>query len=354
LFTECAAQPLAAETAICHEGEERSLARGLVVFGTYGLLYVLTLIDALGRLPLWANVLFAIGNGLMIAMLFIVGHDCQHRAFVPGRTWNAWLGRLAFLPCLHAGSLWRYAHHTLHHRRTNLKGVDPVWAPMSVAEFRAASPARRLLERIYRGAAGPLIYYYAAFWPFAVLLPFSPEHRGRRLRHLPDTLFVLAGFVLTLLAIVWIGHALTPERPIWLVLALGWVLPFAVWNYMAGVSFYLNHTHPDVPWFDREEIWSAHGTAIATTTDVTLPLNILPLYNASGAHAAHHERPATPIYELEAAQERLNRQQDGKTCEYTFTVPQYRRIVAACKLFDFERMCWTDFAGAPTSPRLIP
>ncbi|MFL6690002.1 MAG: hypothetical protein ACJ8IR_07450 [Alphaproteobacteria bacterium] len=84
--------------------DARSLARGFILFGTYSALYVLTLVDALAPLPLWANMIFAIGNGLMIAMLFIVGHDCQHGAFVPGRQWNLWIGRLAFLPCVHAGS----------------------------------------------------------------------------------------------------------------------------------------------------------------------------------------------------------------------------------------------------------
>src|SRR4051812_4915060 len=173
----------------------------------------------------------------MIAMLFIIGHDCQHRAFVPGQRWNAWLGRLAFLPCLHAGSLWRHAHNVLHHGRTNLKGADPVWVPMSMAEYRNASPARRLLERVYRSGAGPLLYYYAEFWPFTVLLPFSAEHRGNRLQHLGDSLFVLAGFAVTITAIVFMGHALAPQRPLWLVLALGWALPFAVWNYLGAFSF---------------------------------------------------------------------------------------------------------------------
>jgi len=42
------------------------------------------------------------------------------------------------------------------------------------------------------------------------------------------------------------------------------------------------------------------------------------------------------------------------TLEYTFSIREYRRILAVCKLFDFERMCWADFSGKPTTPRLIP
>jgi hypothetical protein len=39
--------------------------------------------------------------------------------------------------------------------------------------------------------------------------------------------------------------------------------------------------------------------------------------------------------------------EDGR--EYTLTLGTYRRIVRTCKLFDYERMCWTDFAGTPTT-----
>lgn len=332
----------------------RSLARGLVVFATYGGLYLITLIDALVPLPLWANLLFSVGNGLMIAMLFIVGHDCAHGAFVPGRRWNRWLGRIAFVACAHAQSLWRYTHNRLHHNHTNLKGVDPVWAPMSVLEYRAASPVRRWLERVYRGLAGPLVYYFARFWPFTVLLPTAKELRGQRMRHLPDSALALAGLALTIGSVLWLGHMLTPERPLWLVLLLGWVLPFTVWNYFGTVSFYLNHTHPELPWFDDEALWRAHGDALHTTIHMRIPINVLPLYAATMAHTAHHANPSTPAYALEAAQERLETREGPAARAYTLSVAEYRRIVRICKLFDFEAMCWTDFTGTPTTPRLIP
>lgn len=355
MVTHCIAEPLAGRTAAFESVESRrSLGRGLLVFTTYTALYLFTLVDALAPFSLWASLFFSVGNGLMISMLFIIGHDCQHRAFVPGRRWNLCLGRLAFLPCLHAGSLWRQAHNVLHHGRTNLKGADPVWAPMSMAEYRAASPARRLFERVCRSWAGPLFYYYAEFWPFTVLLPFSSEHRGKRLRHLGDSLFVLTGFASTIAAILVLGHALSPQRPIWLVLLLGWALPFAFWNYLGAVSFYLNHTHPDVPWFDEEDQWRSHGGALATTVHMKLPINVLPLYASCMAHTAHHDRPSTPIYALEIAQASLKQRNAKATLEYTFSIREYRRILAVCKLFDFERMCWADFSGKPTTPRLIP
>jgi omega-6 fatty acid desaturase (delta-12 desaturase) len=342
-----------ADTRPLAPAERRSLARGLIIFGTYASLYVLTFVDALSPLPLWANIFFSISNGLMISMLFIVGHDCQHGAFVPNRKWNLWLGRFAFLPCLHAGSLWRHAHNIRHHGRTNLKGSDPVWAPMSVKEYQAASPVRRLMERLYRGPLGPLIYYYAEFWPFTVAIPAAREYRGKRLRYMPDSAFVLAGFALTFVAIISVGHAFTPERPLWLVIILGWILPFAVWNYVGALSFYINHTHPGVPWFDNQSIWQAHRDAVHTTVHMRMPINVLPLYTSCMAHTAHHANPRVPVYQLEDAQEELKQRADGGVCEYTLSLREYSRIVKACKLFDFDQMCWTDFSGVPTSPRLI-
>jgi acyl-lipid omega-6 desaturase (Delta-12 desaturase) len=240
-------------TAIAED--KRTLSKGLRVFAVHFLLYVATLIGAVAPLPLALNVVFAIANGVFIALLFIIGHDAGHNSFVPGSLWNRWIARIAFVPCVHGASLWRVIHNEHHHARTNLKGVDGVWVPMSPEEYQSVSPARRLLERIYRSAAGPIVYYYIAFWIHRVLLPLAPELRREWRRHLPDSAFASAGLICTLVIIALGGKALTPERPLWLIFLLGWAIPFAVWNYLMAFTTYLNHTHPAIPWFEDEEGW---------------------------------------------------------------------------------------------------
>jgi omega-6 fatty acid desaturase (delta-12 desaturase) len=89
------------------------------------------------------------------------------------------------------------------------------------------------------------------------------------------------------------------------------------------------------------------------TAHVKLPFDILPLYSNVMAHPAHHANTATPVYELPTEQAGLKARVGGDTKEYLLSLGEYRRIVAACKLFDFERMCWTDFAGVATGPRLV-
>jgi len=332
--------------------DRRSLARGLSLFAIYSALYVFTLIDAVAPFPLLINLGAAFGNGICIAMLFIIGHDCCHNALMPGRQWNLWIGRLAFIPVVHSVSLWRVAHNQHHHGRTNLKGVDPVWAPMSLADYQAASPLRRWFERGLRSAWGPLFYYHVDIWLPLMVLPLSQSTRIAWKRHLPDTLFVLIGFMATIAGIAALGLMVSPERSVGLTLLLGWVIPFTVWSWLAGITVYLNHTHPDIPWFADEKIWSVYNASVLGTAHVKLPIDIFPLYSDVMAHPAHHANVATPVYELPAEQQVLKARVGGDSKEYMLSLGEYRRIVAACKLFDFERMCWTDFDGKPTGPQL--
>ena len=358
-----AAQALRAPRA--SGSDPRSLGRGLELFGVHVLLYFGTVLGAIANFGLPVNIMFAVANGVFIALLFIIGHDGCHGSFVPQRIWNDWLARLAFVPCMHSPSLWRRTHNEMHHQRTNLKGIDHVWAPMDKREYDAASPARRWLERVYRGPFGPLIYYYREFWLYRLVLPLAPEARARWKRHLPDSLFVLSGFALTLVAIGVLGASLAPQRPPWQTFVTGWIIPFAVWNYVMGFTIYLNHTHPNIPWFRDENSWSFHRGNVLCTTHVRLPRWLAPLYSDVLAHTAHHAEMLLPVYALPAAQASLENVFGADVQDYALSLAEYKRIYRACKLFDFERMCWTDFDGVPTAatwaadvktehPRTIP
>lgn len=329
--------------------DKRSAARGLSIFAAHFTLYGVTLFGAVAPLPLWANVLFALANGVLIALLFIVGHDGAHGAFVPGRKMNLWIARFAFIPCVHAVSLWCTIHNKLHHGYTNLKGRDGVWEPMSKAQYDAASWPRRMLERVFRGPFGPFVYYYWAFWPHLVLLPLGRAVRMNWPRHLSDSVFAVSGFAVTLTVVIALGEWLTPERSTWLVLLVGWFIPYTVWNYLMAFTTYLNHTHPNIVWFDDMAMWRRHHPNLLDTANVRMPfpLNKIKLYDDVMAHTAHHIQTRTPVYSLQDAQAGLSGRFTSLV-DYTLSVREYFRIMRICKLFDFERRCWTDFDGVPT------
>ena len=327
----------------------KSLSRGLRILIAHYAIYLLTLLGALAPLPLGANLLFALANGAMIGLIFLIGHDAAHSSWVPGRVANRWCARLAFLPSLHSRSLWELVHNHIHHSYTNLKGVDYVWTPMSKAEYDARSFPRRMLERFYRGPLGPLLYYWTAFWLPKLVLPISAESRRDWKHHVPDTLFLfLAGGAL-ISGIAFAGLWLAPERPLWLILLIGWFVPFAVWNWLMALSIFLQHNHPRVPWFANQAEWSFYNGAIRGAAHVDLPFDFLVLFKWVMLHNAHHVMPSVPLYNLAEAQRKLIQAYDEDVVRYQFSLGEYRRIYRACKLFDFERKQWTDFNGTPTS-----
>jgi omega-6 fatty acid desaturase (delta-12 desaturase) len=328
----------------------KSFKVGLGILAAHWLLYALTIALSVAPLALGWRIIAAIVNGILIGMLFVIGHDASHGIYLPGRRPNQLVARLVFLPSLHSASLWNIVHNRIHHSRTNLKGVDYVWAPMSKSEFDQAGRLGRLRERIYRSPFGPLIYYYGEFWPGRVLLLVAKEARSEWRFHLPDTLWVMAGLATKLAAIIWLGRMLAPTTPWWQAVLFGFIVPFAVFNYIMALTIYVQHTHPSVPWFDDEHAWSSYDGNIRGSTHVRLPFRVAPLWDMVLGHTAHHALAAIPIYHLPEAQTKLLERYSHDVVSYVLTPKTYLAITRACKLYDFDRMCWTDFEGVPTSP----
>lgn len=326
----------------------RSTARALAWFVPEYVAW--TLLTALALMPFpWPVCLgFAVAAGLAIGVVFTVGHDASHQALTPHRWLNGLIARLAFIPSAHAASLWDVGHNRIHHGFTNLLGQDYVWAPMTPDEYRAAGFWRRGFYRLCRSPAGHLPYYLVEMWWKKNLLPIAPETRSEWRRHVFDSLFVLAAQALLIWGVVELGARLAPERPWALSLALGWLVPFLVWNWLMGLVIYMHHTHPQIPWLARQEDWSVHGAAIAGTVEARMPGLLDKIDNHIMQHNAHHALPAIPMYHLAAAQSRL-RQAFPEVLSLGITARSVGAVSRVCKLWDPAAGCWRDFQGRPTA-----
>jgi len=279
--------------------------------------------------------------------LFIIGHDACHQSYTRHRGLNRLLGRIAMVPSLTPYSLWQVGHNVIHHGYTNLKGIDFVWAPLTSAEFNSLPPGRRVLERIYRSGLGSWLYYFVEMWWLRMFFPNKHYIGTRRTEFARDSGFVAVTAALWIGALIAAAH-LTDQSALSLV-GFGFGIPFLVWNALIGFVVYVHHTHPDVQWHDDKEAWGKAAPFISTTVHLIFPYGIGSLFHHIMEHTAHHVDMSIPQYKLKGAQQLLENALPERIIAQRFSWRWYFNTARRCKLYDFNRHCWTDFAGRQTS-----
>ena len=307
---------------------------------------------ALSTSPWWVQAFFSLATGIMIGILFVVGHDAAHQALTPYRTLNYVLGQLSLLPALHPFSLWVHVHNHVHHRWTNLCTKDYVWTPLSLEQYRDLPRRRRLLYRLYRSVFGPLLYYIYEFWWRKILFPRRREVVHLKRAHVVDTA-VVAVFATLYFAFLYFGAAGgwfggTP-RPWWNAALFGFVIPFLVWNTLMSFVIYLHHTHPRIKWYDDEELWKRSPAQLESAVHVIFPGPINRVFHWIMEHTAHHLRPSIPLYNLPAAQRLLESREGDHIIVFHWSVAAHLDVVRRCKLYDYRLNRWMDFQGNFTS-----
>lgn len=294
----------------------------------------------------WMQLAGSVAMGLVIGRLFILGHDACHQSLTARRTLNRWLGRLVFLPSLTPYSLWEVGHNVIHHGYTNLRGFDFVWQPRSLAEFRALTPARRLLERLYRSGWAPWLYYLVEIWWTRLLFPNRRHMPARRAVFVRDGLLVCAFAAAWVAGLAAAAHA-TGQSVAWL-MAVGFALPFVLWNGLMGFVVYVHHTHPGVAWYEHKAAWTAAQPFVSTTVHLTFRSAFGSVLHHIMEHTAHHVDMSVPLYRLKAAQALLEDKLAGHIVVQPFSWRWYADTARRCKLYDFDGGQWMDFSGRPT------
>ena len=291
----------------------------------------------------------SIATGLVIGRLFILGHDACHQSFTRHRRLNRWIGRIVFLPSLTPYSLWEVGHNVVHHGYTNLRGMDFVWEPRTLAEYRALPRWRRALERVYRSGWAPGLYYLVEIWWARLLFPNSRHMPSRRAEFRHDGLLVCAFAAAWIAGLSFAGLA-TAQSIVALVL-LGFLLPFLVWNALIGFVVYVHHTHTGVAWYQDKPSWSAAMPFVSTTVHLTFRSAAGSWLHHITEHTAHHVDMSVPLYRLKAAQAELERRLRRHIVVQSFSWRWYAETARRCKLYDFDAGCWTDYNGRPSGPK---
>jgi omega-6 fatty acid desaturase (delta-12 desaturase) len=126
-------------------------------------------------------------------------------------------------------------------------------------------------------------------------------------------------------------------------------LPFLIWNFLIGLTIFLHHTHPAVPWFKTTEIARINGGDDLLSINVLFPRWYALLSHNIMDHPAHHLNPLIPWYRLHCAQRKLIELLGSSARTEAFGVRYLWVTVRTCKLYDYDSHDWLDFSGRPTS-----
>ncbi len=99
----------------------------------------------------WLTLLLALPGGGLLVRFFIIQHDCGHGSFWSTRAANDLTGRIMSVLTMAPYGLWRREHAQHHATSGNLdkRGVGDI-TTLTIKEYQALSPMRRVVYRIYR------------------------------------------------------------------------------------------------------------------------------------------------------------------------------------------------------------
>jgi len=301
---------------------------------------------------IWLKVLFAVGAGTMISVTAIVGHDAGHQSFSNSKALNRLAGTIAFLPALHPFSLWEHYHNRVHHRFTAQIGLDNAFSPMTVEQFRGASPLKRAYYRFIRSLWGQPFFYLLEVGIPQMLLPFTRKEPAMTPRVWFDLILVYAFFAEFLLVCTYVSLWLAGDGNVWAAFGNAFVfaflIPYLIWNAFISFLSIVQHTGEDVRWVMPTGQPTTADQAMAGTVHVVFPEWIDMLMHRIMQHQAHHINVGIPLQELKAAQGAVEQVSGGKLV-HAWTPAYHWRLTRDCQLYDHVANRWRRFADAGLS-----
>lgn len=265
----------------------RSVFEMVITFVPFVALWAL----AWAALPIgyWLTLLIAIPAGFFLVRLFLIQHDCGHGALFKKKLTNDWIGRILGVFTLTPYDAWRRSHAIHHASHGNLdeRGVGDI-DTLTVREYRALSPWRRLTYRAYRNPVVMFVFGPSLLFMVQHRLPMSML-KGADWRSWASVVGTNIGLVALCSAMIWL---------------VGWEAFVAVQLPIVAIAssigvwlFYIQHQFEDAFWAENRE-WNVHEAALHGSSHYDLPA-FLPWLTANiGVHHVHHLYSRIPYYRL--------------------------------------------------------
>ena len=237
----------------------------------------------------WLTLLLAIPAAGLLVRLFIIQHDCGHSSFFRSRAANDLVGRGLSVLTLTPYYAWKRDHAAHHASTGNLdrRGRGDL-ETMTVAEYKASSPLRKLAYRLFRN---PLVMVMlGAPINFILLQRFPKVHELRNAQPLRSILWLdLALLVAFGLACVVFGTRLV----------FGTYLPvMIIASWIGNWLFFVQHQFEGAHW-ERDGDWDFHVAALSGSSYFKLPPLLQWFSGNIGLHHVHHLCSRVPNYRLQ-------------------------------------------------------
>ena len=246
----------------------------------------------------WLYALLILPAGGLVIRLFIIQHDCGHGSFFKSRLANDMTGRFTSIFTFIPYDIWKLGHNIHHAGSGHLgrRGIGDV-NTLTVKEFEALSPMRKLYYRAYRHPLTLLVFGPPIYILLLLRLPpipfapqkenFNPMPAMRGLKSIMGLNIALAAFYGAACYLFGWQAVLAVYLPI-IVTAFG----FGQW------LFYMQHQYEDTYW-KGEGQWAYNEAAVLGSSHYDLP-KILHWFTGNiGFHHIHHLCPGIPNYRLE-------------------------------------------------------
>lgn len=231
--------------------------------------------------------LLTLPAGALLIRMFIILHDCGHGSFVDSPFWRQVIGNVLGVLTFTSFSDWRRSHGLHHSTSGNLdrRGIGDIWT-MTMEEYAASSPSRRLWYRIFRN---PFVMFGVGPF-FSFVLRHRVPTRGSSRNQVVSVVLtdaMIAGILVAAAFTIGIKAYLLIQMPIMLIGGAG-----GVW------LFYIQHQF-DPSYWARTEEWESMEAALQGSSYYKLPKVLQWISGNIGLHHVHHLRPRIPNYNLQ-------------------------------------------------------
>jgi len=248
-------------------------------------LLTVALAGSLFNFPLAGRIVCSIFAGLLILRFFVIYHDQQHHAILPGSRLAEGLMRIFGILVLSPSSIWRSSHNHHHNHNSKLRGSHIGSFPIMTREnYLRSSRAKRFNYLFVRHPLTILFGYFLVFFQGMCVYPFFNKPR----EHYDCLIAIVLHFAIAAAIVYFFG---------WLALLLTLAIPCFIADAIGAYLFYAQHNFPGVSFNDNAG-WTYDKAALESSSYMkTGP--IWAWFTANiGYHHIHHLNSRIPFYRL--------------------------------------------------------